>query len=554
MPRSPHTIILGGGLAGIAAALRLAERGVPVTLVETRKRLGGRATSFDDPQTGQTLDNCQHVLMGCCTNLIDLYRRLGVERDIEWHRRLYFCDVGRSEKSGVRSEEKDQSSQNIGAGLTESKSVRNPQSEIRNPKCGSPSIDLLESDDLPAPLHMTRSLMAFTSLTLMEKLAISRAMLAIMRLGASGRAALHGISFAQWLADQSQPRGAIEKYWDPVVISALNELPGRCAADYAIHVFQDGFLCNADAYVMGLSRVPLVRLYDAAEKAIASAGGRVLFSASAERLEFESDIGRVAALQLADGGRIEADAFVSALPHDRLAKVITPAMAESDARLRRLTEFDTSPIIGIHLWFDAAMDRNGDRESVMTLPHLTLMRSPLQWIFNKGVEFVDRPPESDRGSQKAGARSQENEYGTIGAGGKPKPAAQHLHGVISAAHDLVDLPAERIIDIVVAEVRRALPGARAASLLHARVVKEKRATFSPRPGIDALRPAARGAITNLYLAGDFCRTGWPATMEGAVRSGYLAAAALLNDHTGEPAPSLVPDLEPERLYRLIGGI
>lgn len=403
-------------------------------------------------------------------------------------------------------------------------------------------IDILESDDLPAPLHMTRSLMAFTSLSLMEKIAISRAMLAIMRLGAAGRAALHGISFAQWLADQGQPRGAIEKYWDPVVISALNELPQRTAADYAIHVFQDGFLCNADAYVMGLARVPLVRLYDAAEQAISRAGGRVMFSASAERLEFDAVTGRVAALHLANGDRLEADAFISALPHDRLAKVISPSMIEADVRLARLTEFDTSPIIGIHLWFEIATADNGQAEPVMTLPHVTLMRSPLQWIFNKGAEET----------------------------GDRRQAAHHLHGVISAAHDLVDLPAERIIEIVVAEVRRALSGARRAKLLHARVVKEKRATFSPRPGVDALRPAASGAIANLFLAGDFCRTGWPATMEGAVRSGYLAAAAMLRDAGGESPPAepgangaetahraemsaLVDDLPAELMYRLIAG-
>src|SRR5690606_27239137 len=150
--------------------------------------------------------------------------------------------------------------------------------------------------------------------------------------------------------------------------------------------------------------------------------------------------------------------------------------------------FVVSPIIGIHLWFDPRTVR-------MDLPHLVLMESPLQWVFNKGLE---RQPEN--AAQDASPPSSKSQASSL-----------HLHGVISAAHDLVDEPAEAIIDMAVREVRRSLPGngGADAKLLHARVIKEKRATFSAGPGIDAMRPEARGAIPNLYLAGDWCRTGWP---------------------------------------------
>ncbi len=481
LPPSSTTIIIGGGLAGIAAAVKLADRGLPVTLVETRKRLGGRATSFIDPTTGQALDNCQHVLMGCCTNLLDLYKRLGVEKSIEWHRTLYFM--------------------NLGGGNDEETISRH--------------VDVLEADDLPAPLHMTRALMAFKQLSLLEKLAISRGMLAMMRLGAGGRAAWHGSSFAQWLEAHGQPRGAIEKFWEPVVISALNETPENCAADYAIHVYQDGFLSSSDAYVMGLSKVPLVRLYDAAEAVITRAGGRVMLGAGADRFHFGND--RVTALQLGDGSLLRGEVFISALPFDRLAKVCSPEMYRADLRLRRLDRFAVSPIIGIHLWFACPPGR-----PVMSLPHLTLTQSPLQWIFNKGME--------------------------TGEGGE----AQHLHCVISAAHDLVDQPAEAIIERMLIEVRKALPATREAKLVHSRAVKEKRATFAPRPGVDANRPAADGGIANLLLAGDWCRTGWPATMEGAVRSGYLAAAQVMRKAGDDPDTVLAPDLPAEAMYRVIG--
>lgn len=472
------TLVLGGGLAGIAAAVRLAQAGRAVTLVETRKRLGGRATSFVDPTTKEVLDNCQHVLLGCCTNLIDLYARLGVADAIDWHRRLYFAATGRD---------------------------------------GAARIDELEADDLPAPAHMTRALLGFRNLTLAEKIAISRGMLAMMRLGKPGREALHHVTFARWLEEQGQPAGAVEKFWAVVVISAINELPERMAAAYAIQVFQEAFLANAGAYVMGLSSVPLVELYDAAETVIAasggggSSGGRVMLGRSVERLVFDGRC--VTAAELDGGERIEADDFISALPFDRLAKICPPEMLEADERLRTTGRFTVSPIIGIHLWLE-----RGDGRPVMDLPHVILMESPLQWIFNKGT---DEPPSR----------------------------AQHLHGVISAAHDLVDAPAEEIAAMAVAEVRKLFPAAREARVVHSRVVKEKRATFSATPGLEAFRPRAAGAIPNLFLAGDWVKTGWPATMEGAARSGYLAAAAAMGER--EPEATLVADLKPTRLYGLI---
>ena len=472
MTRRPpdHAVIVGGGLAGIAAAVRLAQRGFRITLIETRKRLGGRATSFTDPTTGQLIDNCQHVLMGCCTNLLDLYRRLGVAERMQWSRRLHF------------------------AGPTQ------PNHD------GRWRIDALEADDLPAPLHMTRSMMRFRTLSLGDKVAIGRGLLAMTRLGRDGRQALADRSFLDWLTEHHQPRRAIERFWSVITISALNELPQQSAASYAMQVFQEGFLANRDAYVMGLPDVPLVQLYDPAEQVIHDAGGRILLGAGARRFLFEE--GRVSALELADGAKITADVFISAVPFDRLAKLVDVDMCKADTRLRRLDRFSVSPIIGIHLWFD---------RPVMDLPHLILMAGPLQWLFNKGMDDSGR---------------------------------QHLHGVISAAHELVDTPAEALIDMAVAQLGRVLAGAVDGRLIHGRVVKEKRATFSVRPGVDRLRPAARGGIANLYLAGDWCRTGWPATMEGAVRSGYLAAAACLID-ARQSAEALVPDLPGSDLYRMV---
>jgi zeta-carotene desaturase len=366
--------------------------------------------------------------MRCCTCLLDLYHRLGVDHHIQWHRRFHFLD-------------------------------------------GDGNLDTLEADDLPAPFHLTRSMMAFRTFGLTDKLAIARGMMSLMRID---RTQWHDRTFADWMTATGQTDATIERFWSPVIVSALNEWPQRCAADYGMQVFQDGFLATRDAYEMGLSAVPLMKLYDPAEAVI----GDVRLGTSAERFHFEN--GAIQSLQLVGGERIEADAFVSALPFDRLAKLCPPEMVDSDTRLRPLDQFTVSPILGVHLWFD---------KDVMDLPHLALTTGKLQWIFNKG-------------------------------GG-------YLHGVISGAHDLVDTPAEAIAAICEAELAAKLPSMRGAKRIGAKVIKEKRATFSLTPGIDRIRPATIGAIENLLLAGDWCASGWPATMEGAARSGYMAADALL---------------------------
>ena len=428
-------------------------------LIETSRRLGGRATSFVDTATGRTVDNCQHVLLGCCTNLLDLYRRLGVEQDIAWHRRLHFFD-----KAGHH--------------------------------------DVLVDDELPAPLHLTRALWSFGTLGWRDKLAVSRGMWRIMRLGRSGREALAGQSFAQWLDRQRQTTAAVERFWSPIVISACNQTPDQLSCTYAMQVFQEGFLAHRDAYVMGVASVPLVRLYDPAEQVIAECGGQVLLGTSVEKLQCEG--GRIVGVQLNDEWNVAVDACISALPFDRLDRIIDEPMRQADERLRGLDQLTVSPILGIHLWFDRV---------VLHRPHMIFVDSPLQWIFNKHAT----------------------------------PDGQYLHGVMSAARDWLDRSADEIVSMAMDELHQYLPTLRGATLTHSRVIKEKRATFAAVPGVDAYRPPAQGAIENMYLAGDWCATGWPATMEGAVRSGYAAAGALLGENL------LIDDLPPSELYRWLAG-
>lgn len=452
-------IVMGGGCAGIAAAVRLAEEGWRVRLIETRKRLGGRATSHLDPQTGQLIDNCQHVLLGCCTNLMDLYERLGVADRISWHRELHFFDK-------------------------------------------QDHHDVLKPARLPAPLHLGPAMLRFTTLSAADRNAINRAMLSMLRMGRSGREAVGGQSFEDWLLQHGQTQGAMERFWQVIIVSACNEIPRRLSARYAIQVFQDGFMSHRRAYEMGVSDVPLAELYDRAAVVIEQRGGSLMLGRSVERIiGDERGVRRV----ILDGNEaIEAQAYISALPFDRLYRAIDPAMIEADPRLGRISNIGVSPIIGIHLWFD---------QPAMIWPHMIFVDSPLQWVFGKVGEF--------------GRNS-------------------HLHGVISAAHQWVGQSQEQITRMAMEELAQYHTSCLQARLVRSLVIKEKRATFACAPGIDLLRPGAEGPIENFKLAGDWTDTGWPATMEGAVRSGYAAAGGLLGREVG------IADLPMGWIPRLLG--
>lgn len=458
----PRVVVVGGGLAGMAAAAALHSAGARVTLLEARKTLGGRAGSFADPATGEILDNCQHVLLGCCTNLRDFYRRLGVEHRIRFERSIHFLD---------------------GAGRR---------------------FDLFGLRGLPAPLHLGPALLRFGALTWSERLALSRAMLAMMRLGRDGRAKLGDVPFGAWLEEQRQPASLIHKLYDPVLISGLNEDTAKVSTSYAIKVFGDSLLANSAGYPIGLPTCPLSELYDRLPCGDVRVSTRVL------GLELDSR-GHCRGVRLSGEQLLEADAVVLAVNHHTLPKWIPQELAGRDERFKYLDRLVSVPILGAHLWFD---------RPVLNISHAALIEGPLQWLFRK------------------------DETGRV------------VHGVISAARDWVDRPMEESRDLFEQQVRSTLPAARDARVVRGVTVIEKRATFSVLPGTDRYRPAQAppaGGLENLFLAGDFTRTGWPATMEGAVRSGYLAADAVLQITSPGDSPRrfLVPDLEVQWPGRLL---
>jgi zeta-carotene desaturase len=430
----PSAIVIGGGLAGLSAAAALGGAGFRVEVFESRPFLGGRATSFPLLQSEDAsvlIDNCQHVLLRCCVNLLDFYTRLGVRDSIRFYREFYFIEPGGR-------------------------------------------VSTLRRGALPAPLHFTGSFLGLQFLDLKDKLAIARGLLALRR-ERTRRDDLDRITMLDWLREKGQTPRAIERFWQQVLVSAINEDIGRMAARHGFQVFWLGFLASAEGYEMGVPAIPLGELYRA--ELWQSAGDISLrMRAPVERIDPD---GITAA-----GERHTADYYICALPFERLPALGLPAPA-----------FEHSPITGIHLWFD---------RPVTDLPHATLLDRTVQWMFNKSE-------------------------------------GRYLQLVVSASRELSARSRADIVAMAVGELGEFFPRAREAKLEKAHVIKEVRATFSAAPGTEALRPPAETSLPNLFLAGDWTRSGWPATMEGAVRSGYLAAEAVARA-SGRPARFLLPDI------------
>ena len=453
--------ILGGGLAGMAAALRLSEAGYAVELIEKRPVLGGRASSFSPPGETAPIDNCQHVLLGCCTNLIDFFRRTGVGNQFRYYSRYLFQANGR--------------------------------------------ISSLSASALPAPLHFLPSLAGFRALSWQERWVIARAMLTILRTPTP----FPDEPLLAWLDRHGQTAAVKENFWKVILVSALNEELERLSTRAAFHVFRDGFLRNRRGYRMGVPTVSLGELYSSRHL---SEKCTLRMATPVAGLEIAD--GRVQGIRLPNGEMRQADYYVSALPPDALVNLVSAEQRRVWPQTNDWAVLDWSPITGIHLWFDRL---------VTELDHLTVCGRTIQWIFNKSA---------------------------LAKGSDANTETQYLQLVISASRSLVMMKRDEVLQLALRELGEILPQSKQATLRKAVVVKETKATFSFSPGTDDHRPAPETPFGNLFLAGDWTQTGWPPTMEGAVRSGYRAAECV-TEAAGQPQKFLVPDLPSDPLARLL---
>ena len=452
-----RVVIVGGGLAGISAALDLATGGAAVTILESRGRLGGAAYSFT--RDGIVADNGQHVFLRCCTAYRALLSRIGAEDLVTVQPRLAIP-------------------------------VLAPGSRVA----------WLRRNGLPAPLHLAGSMARYGHLSPRERASVALAMQALKAIDPDDPAA-DARSFGDWLRERRQGAAAAGAIWELIVRPTLNLLPDEASLAQTAYVFQQGLLGAADAGDVGYARVPLSEIHDvAARRALARSGVDVRLRRGATAIVRENGHFRV---EVNSAPTLEADAVVLAVPHDRAARLLPPGAGLDPGRLAKLGH---SPIVNLHVVYD---------RRVLDLPFAAGVRTPVQWMFDR----------------------------THGAGVE---RGQYLAVSLSAAGEELDMTVDELRARYEPAVAALLPAARGAAIEHFFVTREHAATFRAAPGARALRPGPRTGIPGLVVAGTWTDTGWPATMEGAVRSGAAAAHEVQRALASRELPRAAPRPAPQR--------
>jgi squalene-associated FAD-dependent desaturase len=473
---TPDVLILGAGAAGLAAAVALSGAGARVSLLERKPFVGGRAYSYPHPALNEVVDS-QHVLLGCCTNLVDLCNLSGASDHIRWYDTITFLE---------------------------------PSTRTTQPRRSD-----IAPTGLPSPGHSALSFLRAPMLSLEDKTRIGLGLLQFFR----SYPATDTEPFSTWLKRTHQTERAIRHFWEPIIVGTLNDNFDRCSTRYAGQVFHESFLKSAEGGRLGIPSQPLSDFY-AAVASLAAQQGTALHPRtsvdSIARIErLPKGLWQITA---SNGDRHHAPMLLLALPFEQTARLLATLPETSAPRQRiepSLSHFTHAPITTVHLWFD---------RPVTDLEHAALLDTRIQWMFNKTLIRRLEPT----------ATATEGQY---------------LELVISASFSELRQTSEQILAFALVELARFFPAIREAKLLKSGVLKEARATFSVTPGLDRFRPAADAPGDNLYLAGDWTLSGWPSTMEGAVRSGRIAAEAIARA-TGNSISFLTPPLPPAGLMKL----
>jgi squalene-associated FAD-dependent desaturase len=465
-----RVVVIGGGLAGITAAVSLRDAGAAVTLLESRPRLGGAASSYS--RAGMVIDNGQHVFLRCCSSYQELLARLGVTDEVSIQERF---DVTVLAGTG------------------------NKQARLRR-------------SSLPSPLHLAGALAGYPLLSLAERARVGRAALGFL-LADPASPDLDQQRLGEWLAARGQDERARRRLWDLFIISALNISGDDASVGLAATVIKTALLGRRDAADIGMAKVPLGRLHaDATADLLARVGAEVRLGARAASIErlpgggFRIGLSRGdagAEGDAPDGGSAEqtilADAVVIAVPPGQAARLAGSAGVPQAPDFERL---GYSPIVNVHVIYD---------RQVMQRPFVAAVDSPVQWVFDK--------------TRQSGLR-----------------AGQYLAVSLSAADDFVDMPTAALRKLFLPALEQLFPAAAGAGITDFFVTRERRATFRQGPGSGALRPGAATSVPGLVLAGAWTDTGWPDTMEGAVRSGHNAARELAGQLVSLPPVGEAPGL------------
>lgn len=440
-----RVVVVGGGLAGLRAAVTCADAGASVRLLESRPRLGGATWSFERGEL--EIDNGQHVFMRCCSSYIEWLDRLGVRDRITLQDRLAVP-------------------------------VLSPGRRVA----------WIRRSPVPAPAHLARSLLSYAPLAFRERLHAARTALQFSSLDPDDPA-LDDQSLGEWLQRHGESDAAIDRLWDLLIRPTLNLSARDASLALSARVLRTGFLDRADGGDVGWSRVPLSRLHAEPAAAVLAAAGAVTECKTAVRRVEPARENQPAKVHV-DGAVFEADAVIVALPPKDAARVLDGLGGVDTARAEALGR---SPIVSLHLRLD---------RRVLALPFAAGIDTPLQWIF-------DRTESSglDRG--------------------------QYLTASLSAGSDYEGRSADSLRREFEPALVELLPQARAAKIEEFFVTCEREATFLQRPGMRKLRPTPGRLAPGVFIAGAWTDTGWPVTMEGAVRSGLIAASAALEAICGD---------------------
>ncbi len=455
--KTTDVIVVGAGVAGLAATSALTSAGANVLLLESKPFVGGRAYSYEHPSLHEVIDS-QHVLLGCCTNLRGLCAEAGIADCIRWYKQFHFLQPGNAEHT------------------------------------------VLAADALPAPMHNTFSFLRASILSSVDKAAVARGLAEFVR----GYPGSDEESVASWLKRTGQTDRAIRHLWRPVIISALNDTMENCSVKYAGQVFHESFLKSAEGGWLGFPTEPLSSFYAHVAEHCVRQGAELRLQDAVVSLEHDT-AAQMWSVHTRDR-MFTAPAVVLALPFRQTAQLMPEGFHLDHGRFRN------APITTVHLWFD---------REITALDHAALLDTTIEWMFHKSR--IRRWP-GERGS--------------------------YMELTISASFAQLHQSREEILSCALRELEMFFPALRGAKLVKSGILKDARATFSVTPGLDAYRPTQETDWPGLYLAGDWTATGWPSTMEGAARSGYLAAEALTRA-CGQARTFLKPDLPAAGLMKFL---
>jgi squalene-associated FAD-dependent desaturase len=514
-PNQDHydVAIIGGGLAGIAAAFGLSRNGFRVVLLESKRQLGGRAGSFTDSSSQHTVDYCQHVGMHCCTNLRRLIDYLDQKDDWNIERELRF--VTALEKPSDTTHDS-----------------RKPEAAAGEP--AQPSQLVAKASWLPAPLHLAGLLNRWPRLTLGDRINIAIGMWRLFRLRRDSPAAC--MTAQAWLRSAGQTDRSIRLFWTTILVSALGETIGNVSINAARKVIVDGFAQTRNAFWLWVPRRPLSQLFGVdAKTSLETAGVDVQLGCRIQDVTpqlggDQSNLLNGWNLEVS-GKKISASQLVVATAWYHAKPILQTAADHLQSQLRgniesirntanATDELGTSPITGIHTWWDRRW---------LQQPNAILVDRFCHWVFAEPLHNTS-------------SRDEEEHYVQI---------------VISGSHDLQGMSSSQVEEKVIEDLRGVFPACHDATLLRSKIVTDPKSVYSLSAHANAMRPSCDAlSHSRIWMAGDWVQTGWPATMEGAIRSGFdvadrLGAEGLENTQNRTQETHLADDLKPGWLARFI---